>query len=137
MLIASGLDDNQMIRFTETQSHMSRPARHTQTFDQLIRLFTGPFSVRDLLEHIQAEGLPISRATTFRLLDRAVASGELVGVPHFGSERLYERSGPHHHHAICPKCERVRDAELGCVAHPVSEAILTLIMCQQCAAQTA
>lgn len=115
---------------------MPRPT-HAQSLAQVLDRFEQPFSVRDVLARIHAEQLPISRATTFRHLDHALETGELVRVPHLGSERLYERAGPHHHHAVCPNCETVRDSEFDCTSHGPSEVVLMLRMCQQCAASAA
>ncbi|MBI4032247.1 transcriptional repressor [Candidatus Berkelbacteria bacterium] len=111
---------------------MSRPSPYTTQFTELLHTFEQPFSVRDLLDEIDTRRLPIARATAFRLLRQATKDGTVVSVPHLGSERLYEPTQPHHHHAVCPRCETVRDLNDYCSATSDAHAVLLLQACQRC-----
>jgi len=69
----------------------------------------GHFSVDQLLDLIQVEGLKVSRATIYRTLDLLVQSGLVRKLSLEGQETRYESALNigHHDHIVCVDCHRI------------------------------
>jgi len=69
----------------------------------------GHFSVDQLLELIQDEGIKVSRATVYRTLDLLVQSGLVRKLSLEGHETRYESelNIGHHDHIVCVDCHRI------------------------------
>lgn len=71
-----------------------------------------PLSAPEVLKTLKGDGFAADRATVYRELESLVAAGVAAPVRFESRAARYELSGgPHHHHAVCVKCETVRDVE--------------------------
>lgn len=71
-----------------------------------------PLTVDEIRGALLATG--IGTATVYRIVNRAVESGQVVKVELPGSPARFEPAGlPHHHHFECDSCRRVFDVP-GC-----------------------
>ncbi|WP_272878631.1 Fur family transcriptional regulator [Rothia nasimurium] len=71
-------------------------------------------SAQDLHQLMQARGEKVSLATTYRLLQSMVGSGEVETLKTEEGESIFRRceSDHHHHHLLCRKCGAAREFEI-------------------------
>ena len=79
------------------------------TLLRTLYLHEGHFSVDELLDLMESDGLKVSRATVYRTLDLLVQSGLVRKLILDGQETRYESAltSGHHDHIICVDCHRI------------------------------
>ncbi len=69
-----------------------------------------PVDAANIRSQLETEGLTVNKSTIYRELEFLLARGIIIEI-HFGDgKKRYEIVGlPHHHHAVCKKCQRIED----------------------------
>lgn len=69
----------------------------------------GHYSVDELLEFMEKQAIPVSRATVYRTLDLLVQSGLIKKLALEGQETRYESAlnSGHHDHIVCIDCHKI------------------------------
>jgi Fur family ferric uptake transcriptional regulator len=91
----------------------------------------GHHSADEILEHLEAAGRPLPRASVYNVLDALVAAGIAVPAYHGPGRALYELRGEDHDHFYCTACDTISDVDrTTCLtdhgrAEPAQAAVLT------------
>lgn len=94
-------------------SAVSRESRYRQLVLRTVRVAAGPLSANEVHQRLQDSGIGL--ATVYRLLNKGLADGDLVGVdlPN-GPKRFEPAERPHHHYFECVVCRAVFGV-IGCL----------------------
>src|SRR6516225_4582144 len=98
-------------KFREYLASRSRPQRYTEQQRDMVRYIFAQhnhFDAEQLIDDMKQAGLPVSRATVYRTLNKLVDAGLLRRLE-FGPSMYYEHDYgyPQHEHLYCQQCEAI------------------------------
>ena len=108
-----------------------RVTRPRLTVAEALAELGGHHSADEILEHLEASGTPLPRASVYNVLDALVDAGIAVPALPGPGRALYELRGEEHDHFYCTECDAVSNVVLTeCLAEdnrsePEQAAVLT------------
>ena len=104
-----------MIKVNPLEQLKNQGFRLTKVRLTIIKILTDlnrPQTSRQILEALRRQKLNVNKTTVYRELDFLLKQNLVEELNFQTQAKLYEISGPHHHHLICLNCDRIEEVVL-------------------------
>lgn len=88
-----------------------RVTRPRLTVAAALERLGGHHSADEILEHLEATGNPLPRASVYNVLDALVDAGIAVPALHGPGRALYELRSEDHDHFYCTECDSISNVD--------------------------